>query len=123
MGLAPDGLTLERNDNDQGYSPNNCRWASDAEQRLNKRNNRHLTLDGKTQTVTEWAATLGVPVDRLWSRVRKDEPIERILSTDLLKVAVLTHGTLNGYNYHKCRCTECRSANNEYQKARKRCLT
>lgn len=123
MGLTPEGLTLERNDNDGDYTPDNCRWATDAEQRLNKRNNRRLTFNGETKTVTEWATELGVPVNRLWNRVQKGEPLERILTQGLLKVAVLTHGTLNGYNYHKCRCTECRSANNEYQKARKRCLT
>lgn len=28
----------------------------------------------------------------------------------------LTHGTLSGYKNHKCRCDNCKEANNNYQK-------
>ena len=45
MGHKPDGLTLERRDNNRGYSSENCYWATRKQQRENQRILVHLSDD------------------------------------------------------------------------------
>lgn len=37
MGPRPDGMTLDRKENNGNYTPNNCRWATADEQYANQR--------------------------------------------------------------------------------------
>jgi len=55
MGEAPNKLTLDRLDNNLGYSKSNCAWKTMREQCNNKSNNRKYTAFGETKTLSEWA--------------------------------------------------------------------
>jgi hypothetical protein len=55
-----DDLTIERKDNNAGYSKGNCVWIDYRRQNFNKCTNVFLVYDGRTQTATEWALELGV---------------------------------------------------------------
>ena len=71
--------SIDRIDNDQGYSPDNCRWATRAEQNRNHRRNRYLELNGERKTVTDWALRLGITQQAMQDRLNK-WPLERALT-------------------------------------------
>lgn len=48
-------LTIERKDNDAGYSPENCKWIPKSKQAENTRRTVRLTAFGETKTAIEWA--------------------------------------------------------------------
>lgn len=87
MGKAPASLSLDRIDNEKGYSPDNCRWATGKEQCRNTRRNCHLTLNGTTKTVIEWAEYLGVSPKTLYTRKASGWTDERTLTQPIRRVS------------------------------------
>jgi hypothetical protein len=70
MGEAPPGLTIERVDNDLGYSPGNCVWADRKTQSGNRDVARKITYRDLTLCVTHWARHLGINPCTLRSRIK-----------------------------------------------------
>ncbi len=62
--------TIERLDVNGHYEIGNVKWATPAEQGLNKRNNRHLTALGKTLCESEWARQSGIAKGTIAARRR-----------------------------------------------------
>lgn len=71
MGERPDNCTLDRVNNDEGYSKDNCRWATKQQQANNKASSRKVSINGVSHTVTEWCSLLGVSKNTVWARINK----------------------------------------------------
>ncbi len=113
MGECPSRHSLDRIDNDAGYSPANCRWVTAREQLNNQRRNRRITYMGKTQTLSQWADELGIRLDTLSKRLSR-MAIESALRPGTIR-PVWRHGTRYGYETG-CRCSDCRVAHNQRMK-------
>jgi len=83
LGLRPSNKhTLDRIDNNKGYSPENCRWADRITQANNTTRVKIISWNGVTKTVSEWARHLGINKMTLYFRVfRLNWPIERAMTT------------------------------------------
>jgi len=60
MGVAPEGMSIDRKDNDGPYCKDNCRWATRHQQSRNRRSNILLEINGETKCITDWANHYGV---------------------------------------------------------------
>jgi len=88
MGSRPSPQhTIERNDNNGNYEPENCRWATRQEQNSNQSHTRLLVAFGRTQSVSAWARELGIRRESLRDRLAKGMPIE-----DAVSIAPVGHG-------------------------------
>jgi hypothetical protein len=70
MGSRPSNKhSIDRRDNDLGYSKNNCRWADQKTQARNRRNTILITYKGKTKCISAWEEELGFSRSILHNRL------------------------------------------------------
>ena len=71
MGEPADGESLERVDNNKGYSKENCKWATMKEQQRNKRTAKLVEIDGIVKCAAQWIEDYGIPESCFRARLRK----------------------------------------------------
>lgn len=90
MGPRPSARhSIDRIDVNQGYSPENCRWASPIEQANNKRTNLRLTFNGAEMTVMEAIRASGTAVayTTIVARIRSGWDAAQAITTPLYRRA------------------------------------
>lgn len=75
MGPCPEGLTLDRIDNEGHYEPGNCRWTNRVVQNNNTRNTVLITYEGVTRSMSEWAELKGISKSALRYRYENGLPL------------------------------------------------
>lgn len=81
MGQCPPNCSIDRfPDNNGDYKKSNCRWATQAEQHRNKRNNHLLTLNGESLCIADWSERVSIKVETIHARLRQGWTHEKTLT-------------------------------------------
>lgn len=71
MGERPSvAHSIDREENNGDYTPDNCKWSTMPVQSRNKRNTNSVTYAGATLCITDWAKKLGMSGNGLKYRLR-----------------------------------------------------
>jgi hypothetical protein len=80
MGRCPEGMTIDRINNDGAYTPSNCRWATRLDQMNNMRGNHAIMHDGIVLNVCQWSRKNGINNQTLCSRLTRGWPVKLALT-------------------------------------------
>lgn len=80
-----ENLSLDRIDNNGGYSPENCKWSDCKEQNNNRRNNVWYAFDGQIKNIQQWSEFTGMSYQTLYSRIQSGWSIEKTITTPARK--------------------------------------
>lgn len=77
-----DGLTIERMDNSEGYSKDNCKWVTPHEQNMNMRSNVYINYNGIDYMVDDIVKMTGFSRSLIYNRNRRGWSGEQIINTE-----------------------------------------
>lgn len=85
MGERPERMTLDRINNNGNYEPSNCRWTTMKEQGNNKRDNRIIECNGKSQTLQQWSDEIGIQIGTIVRRLNLGWSIPEALFSPIIE--------------------------------------
>lgn len=83
--------SIDRINNEKGYSPENCRWATKQVQNRNTRKNIKIKYNGNYFIPKDLDQMLGFNKGTISRRIRANWPMEKVLKTEIRKL-----GGVNG---------------------------
>ena len=72
--------SIDRINNDKGYSPENCRWVTRSVQNRNYSRNHLITHNGETKCLCDWAVEYGINRSTLLLRLKSGKTVEQALT-------------------------------------------
>ena len=118
MGAKPTPAhTIERENNNLGYSPDNCKWATWGEQSRNRRDTKLVTHNGVTMCASDWAHSAGMRPTLLISRINAGWDMDAALTLPL-NVSFFKRGAPS----KTAACPECNTQCDTTRAARTQCF-
>ena len=83
-----EGLTIERDDFNGNYEPENCRWIPKSEQSKNRRMCHFIEHNGLRMTVTDWSRFTGISRGTITQRLKRGLPLNEVFKKTSIVTAM-----------------------------------